>query len=46
MGEEALGQIANYVEGASTKEEMDEFFSKDNFQTMLMGFAPMTACVS
>lgn len=42
MGEEVFGQLANYVTGASTKEEMDEFFSKDNFQTMLMGFAPMT----
>ena len=42
MGEEVLGQVANYVTGASTKEELDEFFSKDNFQAMLMGFAPMT----
>lgn len=42
LGEEVLGQIANYLMGVSTKEEMNEFFSKDNLQTMILGFLPMT----
>lgn len=42
-GEEIFGQTEQYILGFTTKEDLDNFYSGDNFKSMLIGFAPMSA---
>ena len=43
VGEEIFGQTEQYLSGLTTKEDLDNFYSGDNFKSMLIGFAPMSA---
>ncbi|MDR2684864.1 MAG: hypothetical protein LBB53_05750, partial [Prevotellaceae bacterium] len=47
MPEELLEEVfkneRDYIYGLTTKEEHNDFWSRDNIETMLIGFAPMSA---